>query len=153
MKKQMSFNINKVLFVVFISGASLLFACNKQRNNETQISKSGDDESHYIGRNCMECHYTEGKGEGWFSVAGTIKGNFTNSLVHIYSDLDKTNKLKSIEVDALGNFFTTESVDFTNGVYPEVELNDGSILNHTIKLTNGQCNLCHGQTTNEIIIN
>lgn len=129
------------------------FACEEEGGNEKQISERGDDESHYTGYNCMNCHYNSGSGEGWFSVAGTVDGAYQNATVELFSGPDGTGTLLgSLEVDDKRNFFTTDMIDFTDGIY--VATNDGNGNREFMedKIFNGGCNLCHGQTTDEIII-
>ena len=135
-----------------IVAISLVFLrCQKfvQPENEQQESKSGDDESHYFGNNCMNCHYTEGQGEGWFSIAGSIEGNINNALVHLYTDTTQ-NAIKTLEIDGLGNFFSTDAFDFSGGVNVGIEDPSGAIKFMPDKIFNGQCNLCHGVTTNKL---
>ena len=97
----------------------------------------------------MNCHYTEGRGEGWFSIAGSLNGNVNGALVHLYSDLSQA-PIKTLEIDALGNFFTTDAFDFSGGVYVGIEDSNGAVELMGSKIFNGQCNLCHGVTTDAL---
>ncbi|MDA8979715.1 hypothetical protein N9G63_01605 [Chitinophagales bacterium] len=129
-----------------------MFSCYKPEN-ETNISSSKEDESHKKGENCMNCHYREGPGEGWFSVAGSVYGNYTNASVNIL-DAESYDLIKRIEIDELGNLYTTENIDFQNGIRVEIINENGQVTNvmSTVVYT-GQCNLCHdGQFENLIEI-
>jgi hypothetical protein len=55
-------------------------------------------------------------------------------------------------VDAFGNFYTTENIDFGNGLYASVEGNS-STKNMVSSITTGQCNSCHGISTDKIWTN
>ncbi len=116
-----------------------------QGENETQISRHGDDEGHKKGQNCMNCHYTEGKGEGWFSIGGSVYGSIGEGIAYFYDDITLP-AIDSLEIDADGNLFTTETVDFSNGLYVSVKSGNGTVKQMIGKIFNGQCNLCHGVT-------
>ena len=123
-------------------------------NRETNISSHGDTESHNAGQNCMECHKNGGQGEGAFSVAGTVyqknsSATYPNATIRLYTGQNATGALKAtIEVDGLGNFYTTESIDFSAPLFPSVT---GTETEHmTQGLVLGQCNSCHGVTEDRI---
>lgn len=133
-------------------------SCEKEEGedeNETLISSYHSSESHKTGENCMECHKPGGSGEGWFTVAGTVydaaqESIFPNATVNLYSENNGSGKLiASIQVDKKGNFYTTENIDFGNGIYTLVEGDaDTEFMNSPV--TNGQCNACHGISTDRI---
>ncbi|MBL4706418.1 MAG: hypothetical protein JKY54_17960 [Flavobacteriales bacterium] len=146
----------KVQLVLYISFIAVLFfsSCDRfvRPENDTQVSSFDDDESHYNNQNCMDCHYSEGRGEGWFSVAGTVSGNTNLATIELY--LNPTDApIATLEVDTKGNFYTTNSVDFSQGLYAGVRSNNGSLKMMDAKLNVGQCNLCHSATTTKISIN
>ena len=97
----------------------------------------------------MNCHYTEGQGEGWLTVAGTVLGPSTTGTAQIYSDFGQA-PIATIEVDAEGNFYTTEAVDFTNGMNVSIKNDNGVEYQMIDKIYTGQCNLCHGVTTSKL---
>ncbi len=136
------------LLFLLLTSALIFIRCQKfiPPENESMTSQAGDGESHNAGQNCMNCHYSEGQGEGWFTVAGTVQGNFTGALVHIYADSTQS-PVKTIEIDALGNFYTTDPIDISAGIFAAIELPDGSLKKMPDQLFTGQCNLCHGVTT------
>lgn len=146
-----------ILMTISLSAGLLIFsACEKEGGeNETKISISGRSESHNMGQNCMDCHRKGGKGEGWFTVGGTIydaqqTNPLPNGSIVLYSGPDGSGGIAySLSVDAKGNFYTTESINFGNGLYP------AAIGPHTTKymgtsVTTGQCNSCHGDSTDKL---
>ncbi len=153
---------------IFIAAASFIMiqSCKKDskneigngsENNETKISAQGGGSSHNMGQNCMSCHKQGGSGEGWFSAAGTVYDSlltsaYPNAVVKLYTGPDGTGTLKkTIQADAKGNFFTTEAIDFGTGLYPSVS--GGSITKYmSSAITAGQCNGCHGVSTDKIWI-
>ncbi len=136
----------------------LLFTSCKKENNETLISKNGQNESHQQGNNCMKCHTSGGKGEGYFVVAGTVyslnlQATLPNGLILFFSGPNGSGTLlKTIETDQLGNFYSTEDFDFSAGVYTAAAGNDTTIYMNA-RVTTGQCNSCHGQSTEMIYSN
>ena len=148
MNKKVLATLGCILFSI------LVFQSCSHINRATNISSYGDTESHNQGRNCMECHKNGGPGKGAFSVAGTVyqkNGNSTypNATVKLYTGQDATGILKAtIEVDGLGNFYTTEKIDFSEPLFPSVT---GTETEHMPSgLVVGQCNSCHGVTEDKI---
>lgn len=147
---------NKLLMLPVLLAGTLFFlhSCEKE-GRERKVSSHNESESHNMGENCMECHNPDGPGEGWFNVAGTVYDKaktspFPNGTLRLYTGPGGTGTLRlTLEVDALGNFFTTEDVDFGNGLYASVEGNsDTRYMNQAI--TTGSCNSCHGASTDRI---
>jgi hypothetical protein len=148
--KRIYINLTPIILVItFIS-----FQSCKKRTSETKISAHNKSESHNMGQNCMSCHVSGGKGEGWFQVAGTVYDTLLsktnpNTTVQLYSDSKATNLKYTVQVDALGNFYTTEKIDFGSGLYPVVV--GKTISSHmSTPITSGQCNSCHGVSTSKI---
>lgn len=119
------------------------------------ISSFHSDESHRTGENCKNCHSEGGKGEGWFNVAGTVydstlEATFPNTLVSLYKDPSGAGLPEvTVEVDELGNFYTTEAVNFGENLYPAVTGNESTIM-MVGPVSDGQCNKCHGSSTDRI---
>jgi len=124
---------------------------------QTRISQHGSTISHTDerrGRNCMDCHY-EGNHSIVYSVAGTVYqlNNFNavypNATIKFYSDENGGGQLLGqLEVDANGNFYTTEPMDFRTGVYPVIEGTQGETpIAMGNFITHGECNSCHGNST------
>lgn len=149
--------MNKTSIAIAFSFFAIAFivSCNKEEENETNISSYNKDDSHNMGQNCMDCHKSGGQGEGWFNAAGTVYNNtFASTLpgatVRLYTGPGGTGTLKyTIQVDKKGNFYTTEAIDFGTGLYPSVQ---GSTSTQFMSsaITTGQCNSCHGVSTNKI---
>lgn len=134
-------------------------ACQKIKDNknkkEVNISAHGGDESHNMGQNCMSCHSKGGDGEGWFNAAGTVYDStqsqtVPNTTIRLYSGPKGSGTLvHTVYGDQLGNFHTTEGIDFGSGLYPVVEGPNGTkYMSSTI--SSGECNSCHGVSTNKI---
>ncbi len=149
--KSLAFILFAVLSIMIIQ------SCEKdeENENETKVSSYSSDESHNNGKNCMTCHVSGGDGEGWFIVAASVydetKTNpYPGATVKLYTEPNGSGTLKAtIEVDKKGNFYTTASLDFGSGLYPAVEGNSTTKYMNS-KISNGQCNSCHGVTTDKI---
>lgn len=133
-----------------------LMACEKEgRENETKISATGSSESHNTGENCMMCHVKGGEGEGWFTAAGTAYNSqqsqvYPNATVRLYTGPNGSGTLvHTIYGDRLGNFYTTEKIDFSDGLYPAIEGASGTQYMPD-PVTHGDCNSCHGNSTGRI---
>ena len=111
-----------------------------------------------MGQNCMNCHKSGGEGKGWFNVAGTVytaglSNTYPNTTVKLYTGPNGTGTLKyTINGDAKGNFFTTETIDFGSGLYPVVQGTSTAKYMSTTTTT-GQCNSCHGVSTDKLWTN
>lgn len=150
--------INSILFILFI-GITILgstLSCKKEGNcDEKNISEAGNDESHNFGMNCMQCHKSDGEGEGCFSVAGSVSNTslaapLTSGTVKLYTAANGGGTLKhTIQIDSKGNFHTTESIDYT-GLYAAITGPGGTTNYMSSSLTNGACNTCHGVSTSKL---
>jgi hypothetical protein len=126
--------------------------------NEIKISQNFQNESHNNGLDCMTCHKPGGAGEGQFSVAGSVydltkTNDYPNAKIQLFTGPNGTGDLvKTIEVDGLGNFYTTEIIDLSVGLYPLVEGSSGNQQSMQSATTNGKCNSCHGVTIEKIWI-
>jgi cytochrome c553 len=145
------------IIMVVISTLVLFESCEKEEDggNETKNSSYNDNESHNMGQNCMNCHKQGGDGEGWFVVAGTVydslkTSTYPNSTIKLFSGPNGTgNLVTTIEVDGLGNFYTSNSINFGNGLYTSASGN--TTANHmNSSITTGNCNSCHGESIDRI---
>ena len=99
---------------------------NNEGKNVTKISTHNDTNSHRVGEDCISCHASGETGIGWFTASGTVYKSdkttaYPNGTVKLYSAANQGGTLvKSIQVDGLGNFYTTESISFSSGLYPAV---------------------------------
>lgn len=138
------------------------------------VSKSGERRSHNVGRNCLGCHQEKGPGKGRFVLAGTLYGPDGVPLPDVKLKLFARaegpdggrpgygepaifkDEVRTIEVDAKGNFFTTEALPASypaSALYPQFFLADGvTPLKRTdtgaaaqmgAGVTTGGCNFCH----------
>ena len=154
--------LSTLFFVIIISISS---CTDKQKDIDddtpeyidttTLISSYGGKLSHNTGTDCQTCHQKGGNGRAWFTVSGTVydstmKQVSPNSTARIYDGLDSSGLLiATIEVDSFGNFYSTQKIDYENGLHVEVEgktitAKMGSLIH------SGSCNKCHGVTTNRI---
>lgn len=149
------------LKIVSILSAGFLFfiafqSCKKENgSNTTNISAYGGSRSHNTGKNCMSCHASGGEGKGWFNVAGSVYDStdasvIPNATVRLFTGPKGSGTLKyTVQVDGKGNFYTTDPIDFTQGLYPSVQgATTTKYMSST--LVNGQCNNCHGVSTGKI---
>jgi len=150
----MSFVLRGLALSVFC--LTIVFASCKH-TDETNISAHNDTESHNMGKNCMHCHKVGGDGKGWFTAAGTVydsigNSRISNGTIRLWTSLDANRILRAtIDVDGNGNFFTTENIDYTTGLYPEITGTSGDVRTMTTPIAQGACNSCHdGQGTPRI---
>jgi len=146
-----------VLFSILSCCIFFFIACEEENGeHEVKISKSFSDESHKTGQDCMSCHVSGGGGEGWFTVAGSVYNKELtdvnpNGLVQFTTEANGSGAIiEEVEVDGKGNFYTTEPIDFGDGLYVLVQSSEGKIRYKNSKITNGACNSCHGLSTDKI---
>ncbi len=126
-------------------------ACKKSGGNENSvlISQNTGMTSHKQGENCMSCHRGGGSGDGIFTVAGTVytrNGSDINpnGTVQLYTEARAGGtQVTTVEVDGMGNFYTTEAVDFGTGLYTLVTSASGNVEHMNGPITSGACNSCH----------
>jgi uncharacterized repeat protein (TIGR04052 family) len=131
--------------------------------DRTNISKAGERRSHPVGdprhgESCMRCHQKNGPGVGIFTAAGTIfdeLGNpATNTKVEIITGTpDRVNHTFTgvtsygiLDVDANGNFFTTDPTIPYDSQKLTARVLDASgkpIMNMFSMKQTGACNTCH----------
>ena len=149
-----------ITICVILSLTIVFTSCEKEEfgENETLISRHSDNESHNTGQNCMNCHTGGGSGDGWFTIAGSVfdalnADPYPNATLKLYTEPNGSGTLiKTIEVDGKGNFYTTENVDFTNGLYANLTATNGNEIHMISAISTGQCNSCHGDSTDKIWI-
>lgn len=151
-------NMKMLIWLTAVASMLILFSsCESEddEGNEEMVSNYDGTESHKMGQNCMSCHRSGGEGEGWFSVAGTVYDSektaiYPNATIKMYDTPNETGVLiGTIEVDGLGNFYTTNNIDYGNGLYVSVS-GDTSTEFMINPVTSGQCNSCHGSSTDRI---
>jgi hypothetical protein len=153
----------KLVFIIAFFSAALtisLLSCKHEPgggcDREKAQSRHNDHESHNMGLNCMNCHHTNGPGEGCFIVAGTVYDSLnnrtkSNGTIKIFTGPNGTGTLKAtIEVDSKGNFYSSETLNFMEGMYPAAIGTGGDVKYMTSPVYTGQCNSCHRVSTNGI---
>lgn len=156
------FKTTPILSAFGIASLLLLTACgggggSDDGNNIGQVGTSSNNStrSHNVGKVCSECHKAGGSGEGIFTIAGTVYTNGAgsavapNGMVKIYADINRLNLVRTLEVDAKGNFYTVDVIPGLTdtgggiaGVYVTVGAN-----NMPGNVSSSACNSCHGPTT------
>ncbi len=153
--KQTSFII---LAFTFIAAAYIITSCQHTFDcgSEKRISKA-TGKSHNAGKDCLSCHVPGGQGDGCFSIGGTVydkTGNIApSSTIQFYSASNGRGSLKAtVPVNTSGSFYTSESMV---GYYPAVVSKTGTktYMSTPIALGSGGCALCHGKTTEKIVVN
>ena len=114
----------------------------------------GTAKSHLTGSQCMQCHSEKGDAPGLFTAAGTITDKtvkiMPGAIVQLTSEDTAVvpgggTLYTQIEVDDLGNFYTTEKLPLPDpGAVPSViSANNGKIISMTYPSLSGACNFCH----------
>lgn len=153
---------SKVVASTFVLAmAMLMTACSDSSDdeNETRTSKIGSTASHNAGQDCLQCHKSGGQGEGVFSIAGTVyqSGSLTqikpNVKIEVHTGAAAGGNLViSLEVDARGNFYTGQAINWTPGLFVSVT-SDAETRHMFSAVTTGACNHCHGVTETVINVN
>jgi hypothetical protein len=150
--------INLFLMGSFLAIGSLITfnSCEKEGGcDENNISATGGNKSHNMGQNCMHCHVSGGEGEGCFTAAGTAYDSLQTSTLHggkieFFTGPDGTGTIShTINIDNKGNFYTTASFS-VSGLYPVLTSPLGQKKYMGSALSSGQCNSCHGVSTDKI---
>ena len=146
----------KLIFAFFIGVAIL--SC--QHVSGTFTSTNGSMAGRSMQGNCMDCHKT-GATEGGFIVGGTVftsdgSTRYPNGTIYLHTRAPDAEGVDSIvaaiEVDGVGNFYTTHFYDMSQGVYPSVTSSSGHKAFMTQPTTSGACNSCHGVNTAVITV-
>lgn len=146
----MSLKRHILYFIMFGIAATSIFSCGKTEPSVTLVSAPGLTTSHNPSVNCMNCHKAGGTAKSYFTTAGTIYDSFQNNVypntyVRFYTQPNGGGELKyTIRGDAKGNFYTTESMDFSDGLYVSVQgINAAKHMSTPVYI--GQCNSCHNK--------
>jgi hypothetical protein len=138
-----------VVFFVVFSLMAWTGCEESEGGNRVNISTYNSSESHNTGRNCMNCHRNGGEGAGWFTFAGTVyksdlQTTYPNTTVLLYTvPGGGGDVIKRIAVDTKGNFYTTETINWGNGLYVAVQSPNETRYMEEV-LGSGACNMCHG---------
>jgi hypothetical protein len=106
----------------------------------------------------MSCHSSGSSNQYWWVVAGTVyKPDSTdlspNSTIYLFTAVNGGGSLVlTLPADEKANFYTTSSVNFGTGLYPEVKGLTGEVKYMQESTTVGNCNSCHN-VSNRIMVN
>ena len=144
---------------IFLSFASIaIYSCT--HISGTFVSSNGSMAGSSMKDNCMDCHQ-KGATQGGFTVAGTLFQSdsikrYPNGFVELYNQPPDSlgtptdTVIARIDVDGVGNFYTTHPIDLSQGVYPRVTSSLGYKRSMQGPITSGACNSCHGVSTANI---
>lgn len=137
-----------IAFLIILNSCSSPYESIDDEDSGGMSSITGSYRSHNTGKDCMSCHKPGGGEAPVWKVAGTVyneAGTATNptATVKLYTGPDATGTLKyTLQVDAKGNFYTGENIDFSGGLYPSV-ISSTSTYSMSSPITTGACNSCH----------
>ncbi len=101
----------------------------------------------------MSCHKAGRPGKSCFTIGGSVldeaRGKIhKNPVIKLYTEPKGGGKLvATISGDKMGNFYSTESIDFSMGLYPTLIGTQGvaePIKHMAHPVFRGNCNSCHG---------
>lgn len=146
--------MNKIALALLLFLSLFFFSCNRTDDNAVTLNSShGLEESHRQGENCQSCHVSGGDAPGAFQAAGTIyqEGGsdlaFQNAVIEFYTEANGGGDLvKTIKGDFVGNFYSTDDINFTEGLYPAIRDGEGQMKYMPKQTFHGACNSCHGLT-------
>lgn len=99
----------------------------------------------------MSCHTSGGQAAEYpFTIAGTLYGSdkatpyTSGGVIELYTaSSGGGQRVIRLEVDAKGNFYTTQQVDFGNGLWPTAINKSGTKKHMPQSISSGSCNSCH----------
>lgn len=147
---------------IFLCAVIISVSCSDSFNNShnnIMISFNDEEKSHKHGENCMECHNDGQDGKDPFKIAGSVyTGNgespVVNGLVKFYEEPEGEGRLAyAVEIDAKGNFYTTEGIDMGGGLYPAIESTRGNMYFMLTEVKTGACSNCHSADGIKLVIN
>ncbi|MFM2368873.1 MAG: hypothetical protein RL619_1173 [Bacteroidota bacterium] len=151
MKSKLFLLVSVFVLIVIVQSCSSPESESDYESSEG-FSTSGSRKSHNTGQNCMGCHKPGGGEAPTWRMAGTIFNEtltlpYANAIVKLYTGPNATGTLKyTVNVDALGNFYTSSVIDFTGGLYPSVSGITGT-NSMSSPITTGSCFSCHDGAT------
>ncbi len=137
---------------ITILGFNTIISCNGKPRLEKMVSKPDTKYSHKFGVDCMTCHNTKAT-PGLLTVAGSVLDEARelvqkNCVVKLYLvPGGKGRVVATLYSDALGNFYSCDSIDFSLGIYPTLLGTPGakeSKKHMSTPIFSGNCNGCHG---------
>jgi hypothetical protein len=146
-----------VIALIYIFSTSII-SCKHGCGRTGGTSSAGENDSHNMGLNCLNCHSGTGGGEGCFNVGGTaykddLTTPFSGCTIEFYTEPESKGELvASIVSDKKGNFYTGHDISWGKGLYPSIVSPTGKRENMLEPVSTGGCNKCHGSTTDRIYI-
>ncbi len=128
--------------VVLISGLSFA-ACGgsgsptSPSSTSTSTSSGG---SHNAGRDCTSCHRFTLAGTAYKADGTTV---YPRAVIRLTTAVDGGTTVATLTADASGNFYTSASVAFGQGLYATATGTTGATRSMVAAVTAGSCNSCH----------
>ena len=142
-----------ILFLLVSSGILFMLSCGKK---DHKTSRHGENKSHFESSMCISCHIPGGSGKDLFTVSGSVYDEARlnvqpGAVVKLYTQPKGQGKLvATLQTDDKGNFFTTENIDLSKGLYATLVGTPGvkdDIKHMPDRILKGDCNTCHGVFT------
>jgi len=123
------------------------------------ISRAGFNQSHVFGSTCSSCHSPNGASMYIFNVMGSVSNEArtdiqSRSIIKLYTRPRAKGRLvATISSDDLGNFYSTENIDFSLGLFPTLSGTPGvkeDTKHMSRPIFSGDCNSCHGRTAEKL---
>jgi hypothetical protein len=127
--------------------------CGGTESSIQSVSHAGETLSHEPGTNCMGCHSRGGGALSWFTAAGTLLLKDGTVRTAGTVTLGGMQSHTVLEIDGLGNFFTTEDVGLpSDPVIPEVFDNaTGKTTIMPFSTPSAACNCCHSGSNHFVL--
>ena len=147
---------NILKFLIVLLPLLLSLGCSSSENdddsdNNSKTSLHDTRDSHRPGQACLSCHNVGGSNDYQFRLAGTVynlieTAVYPNATIYLYTGANATgNLVATVDVDALGNFYTTQSINWgSNGLYPMVTSSQGARA-MSMPTSDENCNDCHNR--------
>lgn len=133
-----------------------LYACAANDNSTPDTftlfqSTKNSSLSHNVGQNCLDCHAQAASGRRpQFTLAGTVYTDANGANIYPNVDVElivNGSVAKDIPVDNLGNFYTNDTIPWSDGPQPQVKTSIGSLkmTPHLSVASSGGCaqSNCH----------
>ncbi|MBK7384534.1 MAG: hypothetical protein IPI81_14570 [Flavobacteriales bacterium] len=131
-------------------------ACKHGKCEGGGTSSHGSTRSHNVGENCMSCHHPDGEGHGCWQIGGTVyysdhHTTLSNAKLLLFTlPQGQGTFVRSIDVDGLGNVYTSDKIPFDQTIFPAILIPSGDTAFMTEPIHDGACNRCHGVSTERI---
>lgn len=161
MKRFISSPLYLKFTTIFLVSASIMlgFSCSHSGDglfSTIMESQTGSHKSRDMDGNCMNCHSINGGGGSNFTIGGTVykddlKTVYPNVTIKFFTQPNGGGELiKTLAGDALGNFYSTQSLAIGKNLYPLIDNGKGETRSMSTSISTGSCNSCHGISTDFI---